>query len=130
MRKQKKIIASFALLTLFALSLRFFHLSKQSFWTDEVSSVTTARAPYTKLVELSASLNNSPPTFFLLLRPLVSGSDKNIELRARCLSALAGGLSVPLLVLVIFLWRRSWPIAFFGGMLLAVNPLHLWYSQE
>src|SRR5207237_7192622 len=31
---------------------------------------------------------------------------------------------------LVFLWRRNLWVAVAAGLLLAVNPLHLWYSQE
>ena len=37
---------------------------------------------------------------------------------------------MPLLIGVVFCWRRQWGTALLAGLLLAVNPLHLWYSQE
>src|SRR5437773_1936207 len=35
-----------------------------------------------------------------------------------------------LLVGLVYRWRRHWPSALIGGLLLAINPLHIWYSQE
>jgi hypothetical protein len=118
------------LLTLTGLTLRFYRLSNQSLWTDEISSITTARAPLSEIMERSAAVNNCLPTYFLLLRAVLGDSNQNIEFRARWLSALAGALSVPLFIGVVSLWRRQWTAALLAGLLLAVNPLHLWYSQE
>src|SRR5258706_264105 len=117
------------LLTLAALGLRFYRLSNQSLWTDEVASITTARVPLDRMVEASA-LNNSLPAYFLMLRGVIGGSNENIEFRARAVSALAGGLSIPVFIGVVFLWRRHWGAALLAGLLLATNPLHIWYSQE
>jgi len=61
---------------------------------------------------------------------VLGDSNRNIEFRARWVSAVAGALSVPLLIGVVFLWRRQWTAAWLAGLLLAVNPFHLWYSQE
>jgi mannosyltransferase len=118
------------LITLLALGLRFYRLDGQSLWTDEVASIETARAPLPQLVEQSAARNNSLPTYFLLLRPLVGQSNEHIEFRSRWPSALAGGLSVPVFMLLVYRWRGNWTVALVAGLLLAVNPLHLWYSQE
>jgi uncharacterized membrane protein len=82
-----------------------------------------------QLVEASA-LNNCLPTYFLALRSVIGESNEIIEFRARALSALAGGLSIPVFIGVVFLWRRHWGAALLAGLLLATNPLHLWYSQE
>jgi len=124
------VIAFTVLVTLLGLGLRFYRLSNQSLWTDEVASLETARVPLGQIVERSAVQNNSPPTYFLLLRVLVGDSNRNIEVRARWLSALAGALSIPVFVGIVYLWRRHWGTALTAGLLLATNPLHLWYSQE
>jgi len=118
------------LLTLTGFSLRFYRLSNQSLWTDEISSITTARMPLSQIMEQSGAVNNCLQTYFLLLRAVLGESNKHIEFRARWLSALAGALSVPLFIGVVYFWRRRWSTALLAGLLLAVNPLHLWYSQE
>jgi 4-amino-4-deoxy-L-arabinose transferase-like glycosyltransferase len=123
-------IALTLLLTLVALSLRFYRLSNQSLWTDEVSSVETARKPFSQMTQDSGSENVYLPGYFLLLGAVLSDANRDIEFRARGLSALAGGLSVPLLIGVVFCWRRQWGTALLAGLLLTMNPLHLWYSQE
>jgi hypothetical protein len=118
------------LITLLAFALRFFHLADQSLWTDELSSINVARAPLNELCELAATKNNSLPTYFLLLSPLAREGATDPELRVRFPSALAGALSIPVFIWVVFLWRQRWDIALTAGALLAINPLHLWYSQE
>jgi hypothetical protein len=124
------VIAGLILVTLLALGLRFYRLSNQSLWTDEISSIQTARAPLDRITEQSAKANNSLPAYFLVLRRAVGTVNTHIEFKSRWLSALAGALSVPLFIGVVFLWRGRWSVAFVAGLLLAINPLHLWYSQE
>ena len=122
-------IALMLLLTLAGLALRFYRLSNQSMWTDEVSSVEIARKPLSQITQESGSENVYLPGYFLLLGTVLSDDHRDVEFRARGLSALAGGLSVPLLIGLVFCWRRQWGTALLAGLLLAVNPLHLWYSQ-
>jgi hypothetical protein len=124
------VLAGILLLTLLGLGLRFYRISNQSLWTDEISSIETARASLSQIIEESAIRNNSLPTYFLLLRAILREGNQNIELRARGLSALAGCLSIPLFVGIVYLWRRHWGVALLAGLLLATNPLHIWYSQE
>ena len=127
---RRNLAIAFALLiTLAGLGLRFYRLSNQSFWTDEIASMKVARVPLDRIVQESAE-NNSLPTFFLLLRAIVGDSNENIEFRARSLSALAGALSIPVFIGVVYLWRRHRGAALLAGLLLATNPLHIWYSQE
>ncbi|HWX23021.1 MAG TPA: hypothetical protein VN578_24225 [Candidatus Binatia bacterium] len=118
------------LLTLFAFALRFYRLSNQSLWTDEVSSIEVALAPLDQIYQQSAALNNSLPTYFLLLRSVLNDRRTDVEFRARSLSALAGSLSIPVFIGLVYLWRRREGAALLAGLLLAINPLHIWYSQE
>jgi hypothetical protein len=127
---RKSIIAIFIFLTLLAMGIRLFRLDNQSLWTDEVSSILTARASLDKISEMSATLNNCPPTYFLALRPIVGTSNDRIEVKGRLLSALAGSLSVAVFMGVVWFWRHRWKTALIAGAALAINPLHLWYSQE
>lgn len=123
-------VALMLLLTLGGLALRFYGLGNQSLWTDEVASVKIAREPLAQITQESGSENVYLPTYFLLLGTVLRETNRHIEFQARWLSALAGGLSVPLLIGVVLWWRRQWITALLAGLLLAVNPLHLWYSQE
>jgi 4-amino-4-deoxy-L-arabinose transferase-like glycosyltransferase len=130
MQRRRAVVALTLLLTLIGLTLRFYRLSNQSLWTDEVSSVEVSREPVSQMTQDSGSENVYLPGYFLLLGAVLRDANQHIEFRARGLSALAGGLSVPLLIGVVFCWRRQWGTALLAGLLLAVNPLHLWYSQE
>ncbi len=129
-RSRRSFLIAILLLTLASFGLRIFRLANQCFWIDEISSITTARAPMNIVYEGSILAANSLPTYFLMIRPLVSGSTEHLEFRARLLSAVAGTLAVPVFIGVVYLWRRQRGTALFAGVLLALNPLHLWYSQE
>jgi len=99
-------------------------------------------------------VSNSLPTYFLLLSlVLPADTNKDLEWPLRVLSAVTGALSVPVFAAVVFYWLRNrtaavssddqpqHPRTQFGlrtnvatallaGLLLAVDPLHIWYSQE
>jgi hypothetical protein len=126
---RRREITMLGLLFAAALALRLFRLSNQSLWMDEISSVETARVPMNEMVARSAQ-NNALPTYFLLLRPMVGRTNEHIEARARVISTLAGAVTVPIFAYLVFCWYGQWAAAFWAGLLLAVNPLHLWYSQE
>jgi Dolichyl-phosphate-mannose-protein mannosyltransferase len=117
-------------LTLLAFILRFYHLSTQSLWMDEVYSIYTAKAPLGEVYSYSTKMSNSLPTYFLMLRLILPDRYADIEYSARVLSALAGALSIPVFAGIVFYWRRKIGVALLAGLLLAVNPLHIWYSQE
>ena len=129
-RSRQSFLVGLALLTLAGVGLRLFRLADQSFWIDEVSAVMTAQGPVKGIYERSALASNSLPTYFLLLKPFVGTSRVNLEFQARLLSAIAGALAVPVFVGVVFFWRRQRGNALLAGAFLAINPLHLWYSQE
>jgi hypothetical protein len=129
-RWRRAFVIGIAALTLLGFALRIFRLSNQSFWVDEISSIMAAQGPLHGIYERSVLAANSLPTFFLILKPFVAESGANIEFRARLLSVIAGALSVPVFIGVVYLWRRKRSTALLAGALLAVNPLHLWYSQE
>lgn len=127
---RKTFLVTVLLLTMLGLGLRFYRLSSQSLWTDEVSSIQVARAPLAQIYQQSATVNNSLPTYFLVLREVLGDSIDQLEFRARFISALAGTLSIPVFIGVVYLWRRHRGAALLAGLLLAINPLHIWYSQE
>lgn len=125
-----RLVGWIAFLTLLGFGLRLFHLSNQALWTDEISSIDVARAPLHQVYEQSARINNSLPTYFLLLRECLGQATTGLEFTARFPSTLAGTLSIPVFIGVVWFWRRNWKTALLAGALLAVNPLHVWYSQE
>lgn len=103
--------------------------ANQSFWLDEGSSIQLARLP---LTHLFTSIGNDfhPPLFYLLLHywlPLAGKSEWLIRLP----NLILGAATVPLLYLFV---RRLLPkekkIAFLAALLLALNPLHIYYSAE
>ena len=97
---------------------------------DEVYSVITARVPLEQVYNYSTKFSNALPTYFLLLKAVLPDSNTDIEYDARFLSALAGALSVPVFIGLVYCWRRHTGAALLAGLLLAINPLHIWYSQE
>lgn len=116
-------------LLLLALLLRLYSLGSESFWFDESYSVAFAQR---SLSELSifhlAGLPFSDRNFYHLLLHFwlpIAGSDTMLRLP----SALAGWGSVLFLyALGKTLFDRT--VGLWSAALLAVSPLHVWYSQE
>jgi hypothetical protein len=129
-RSRRGFILGTFVLCVAGLGIRLFRLSNQSFWIDEVSSILAAQSPLNHIYERSALASNSLPTYFILLKAFIGNTVDELEFRARLLSVIAGALSIPLFAGVVYLWRRQRGTALFAAALLAVNPLHLWYSQE
>ena len=106
--------------------LRFWGLSSESLWLDEATSLVVADNTPAHIVALTAA-DIHPPLYYLLLHIwLVFGQS---EVAMRSLSAAIGLLSVAALYgLGRDLWGQT--AGLLAAMLLAVSPLHIWYSQE
>jgi 4-amino-4-deoxy-L-arabinose transferase-like glycosyltransferase len=116
-----------ALLTLLALLVRAARLDFQPLWWDEGYSVWFAHQPLADMARLTA-LDIHPPLYYALL-----GAWSQLfglgPVALRWLSVAAGVAAVPLIYLVGYgLSGRRVGLA--AAFLLAINPLHIYYSQE
>jgi len=106
-------------------ALRLTDLGAWSFWADEVASLNISAASTADILRHAQEFH--PPLYYLLLhgwQGLAAG-----EAWQRLPSALAGILALPLI------WRigSSWGDEAAGVLaigLLALSPLHVWYSRE
>ena len=109
-------------LTLAAL-IRSFALQERVVWFDEAVSLLTARASVADILA-AARDDTHPPLYNLLLHFLPRG-----ELAARGFSVVCGVLAVA--AVCALGWRKAGPVAgCLSAGLLALSPLHVWYSQE
>jgi mannosyltransferase len=113
-----------------AAALRFWHLGQQSLWADEFASLLNALL---SLAEIPAQALRhdafEPPLYFWLLHGVIRTAGSS-EWALRLLSALAGTATIPVVWLLIRDLIRRPRIANTTALLLATNPLHVWYSQE
>ncbi|MGC4114309.1 MAG: glycosyltransferase family 39 protein [Myxococcales bacterium] len=108
-----------------ALGLRLVELGSQPLWFDEAFSWHIASSQHF-LAEIVRE--NSPPLYYLLLRALTAVVGDG-EAGLRLLSALAGAAFVAgILLLARDLFGET--VALCSGVLAAVAPYHLYYSQE
>ncbi len=116
------------LIVLLALGLRLYRLDAQSLWYDEGFSVYLARMDLAEITARTAA-DIQPPLYYYLLHAWIGllGSGENA---LRSLSALFGVLTVPLAYGVAWLLFRSRLASLLAALLVAVSPLHIWYSQE
>lgn len=117
------------LVTAVALGLRFYRLDFQSMWWDEGISLYLAGQGLNALVfAKDFSLDLHPPLYHILLAAWTAVVGPDV-FSARALSALLGAANVPLLWLLV---RRlaGETAAVVAAGLLAVSPLHVFYSQE
>jgi len=115
-------------LILLAFALRVYRLDYQSLWRDEVDALRFALFPLSKLLNTFTQGGWNGPLYFPLLRVWIALAGQT-EFALRFFSLLAGILTVPLTYL---LGRRigSPRLAILGGLLAAVSPYLVWYSQE
>ena len=116
-----------------ALAVRLVGLSGKSLWVDEADSFYFASQAFADI--LSRLCDPHPPGYYLLLRSFLAFGHS--EFWVRLPSTIAGVLTVPLLAALgrelgvahgaPGLDRRTGVLA---SLLLAVAPLHVWYSQE
>lgn len=112
-------------LTLLAALLRLYRLGAESLWFDEGWSAQVATMEWTTLRNV---LRTQPFPFYYATLHLWARLGSS-EWMLRLLSAMAGTLCVPLLYEIVrFCLGR--PSAGFAALILAISPLHIWYSQE
>ncbi len=118
-----------ALIVVIAAALRLFRLGSQSFWVDEFFTLQNVAVAPGSITATALAVNNAPPLYFFLVWPFRALLGE-AEWVLRLPSALCGILAVPLLYRLTFKWSRCRRTALIAALLLALNPLHLWYSQE
>jgi len=111
-----------------AAALRLYRLGQNSLWVDEYASLVTAGLPMADVPAAALRVFQSP-LYFWLIR-LAIGVFGDSESAPRLISAVAGAVTVPLAALLIRGLGESNRVAILGAALLALSPLHLWYSQE
>ncbi len=121
------------LTTVLALVVRLVWLGSKSLWVDEADSFYFASHTFPDI--LLRLCDPHPPAYYALLR-LFLGLGRS-EFWIRLPSAIAGALAIPLLYLLgrelslaLDAPRLSRRTAVLASLLLAVAPLHVWYSQE
>lgn len=123
-RSQAPFVA--ALLALAAV-LRFFWLGHQSIWVDEALTliVSTPKPGYPLWTLISHNIHGPLHALVVYLVQLIHGGDAWLRMP----SAVAGVAAVG----VFYAWAQRWfdrPTARLAALLLALDPLHVRYSQE
>lgn len=106
--------------------LRIFHYDTLSLWRDEGLTMWFGRLPWDEVIPHAAG-EFHPPLYFAVVKlaELIAP-----ELTAgRLISVVAGTLTLPLLYLLAALLIGEWA-ALLSCVVLAISPLHIWYSQE
>ncbi len=116
-------------LTLLAACWRFPFLTAQDLWFDEVFSVVLASQDIPELLRRALGDQTNPPGFYLALWAWIHAGGVE-EWWIRALPALAGTLTVPLVVLLGRTLGMRWGTALLGGLLATVSPLLVTMSVE
>ena len=110
---------------LIALFLRIAFLGYESLWADEVVTIRDSLKPITDIV--NQRWDPHPPLYYLLLHYWLKLDQSDAFTR---LPSVIFGVTSVWLIYQIGLRLASRRAAWFMAMLLAVSPLHIWYSQE
>ena len=124
-RRRWTCVIGVMLLAAFA---RLWGLGTQSLWMDEAFSHLFGTLPLDMAWETMVVDAVHPPLYYLFLRPWLALVGES-EFVLRFPSAVAGVLTVAVLYRAERCWldRRT---AGWAPVLLALNPFHIWYSQE
>ena len=118
---------AFLILLMIGGAFRLYHATTLSLWFDEGVSLYLARLPWSTILGHIEQYDTHPPLYPLLLKFLTTVLS---EATAVWLFSVAlGTLTIPV---VYALAQRLFGTraAFVAAAALAVNPLHIWYSQE
>ena len=119
-----------ALIITLGIVLRALHLEWQPLWWDEGYSIYVSTESLTQMLWLTAH-DIHPPLYYALLHGWLTLWQSSEPLALRTFSVFVGGVTLPLfawMIHTLFPQRRR-PLLI-GAMLLVINPLHLYYSQE
>jgi mannosyltransferase len=114
------------LVLLVAFGLRVHGLAQESLWVDEGYSIALSQHTLPEIVQGTAA-DQHPPLYYLLLHFWLKAGTSVFHIRL--LSAFVGLLSVALMARL-GSWLGNEQVRVWGTVLLAVLPLHVWYSQE
>ncbi len=124
----RREVLGISLIVLVGTAARFYGLSAQSFWGDEVVTSDLLRmGPGAMLAEIPSS-EGTPPLYYLLAWPWARVFGFG-EAGLRSLSAVAGVLTVPAAYVALnqLGMRRA---AWIGALFVALSPVLIWYGQE
>lgn len=108
--------------------LRLWGVGVESFWQDESWSWMLIRGTPGELLETLQHQDAHPPLYYLILQGW-SGFVGTSEAGLRSLSALFGILSLPLMFRFATRFGRA-ATGLFAMLFLALNPYHVYFSQE
>ncbi|MEP0763615.1 MAG: hypothetical protein HRF48_12850 [Chloroflexota bacterium] len=114
-----------ALIVVVGGALRLYDLGGPSLWVDEVYTGLRARVSLADTLMLVRNTSNQTPFYYMVLHAYPTGSDFAL----RSFSVLMGMAGIiGMMWGVARLYRSPW-LALGAGVLLALNPYHIWLSR-
>ena len=125
---RSSVVVLVAALTAVGATLRFATLDRQSFWLDELVTVSLLRMDFDDLLRAIPESEATPYLYYVLAWPWTRLFGFG-EVGLRSLSALAGAAIVPVAygAGAVLVSRRTGLVA---AALVSVHPFLVWYSQE
>jgi len=116
-------------IVILAVVLRLWGLGRQSFWYDEWLTTEATSGGLADALRHAANREGIPPTYFALLWGWVRVFGDG-EVALRSVSALFGAATVPVAYSAARELGGRRTVARSAALLVAVNPMLVWYSQE
>lgn len=107
---------------------RLLYLQKTSLWEDELLSITRGEAPLDEFFSAVSWSGTQMPLYYLYLH--LFPYNLNQELLLRFTSFLMSLIGIALMMRLTRALYHHNQIALFAGLLLAVNPYHIWLTRQ
>ena len=115
------------LITLLGGLLRLYRVTALDLWVDEGLTVQFARLPWPTVLGLHGAYETHPPLYFALVKAVSLVAPELVA--GRLLSVLAGTATIPIVYALGSRLIHPWA-GVVMSVVLALSPLHIWYSQE
>tara|TARA_R110002096_G_scaffold8045_3_gene34052 strand:+ start:6993 stop:8873 length:1881 start_codon:yes stop_codon:yes gene_type:complete len=116
----------FCVITCVALVMRIHNLDHESLFMDEIHQISYYKGTIPE-VTIGAIRQQQPPLDYLIGAFFYKFSESDYMVR---LPAALWGTGAVLLLMILSNSFASWPIAAFTGFIMALNPHHIYFSQE
>jgi uncharacterized membrane protein len=111
---------------IFSFLIRLWGLYAESAWIDEAYSIVLSKYTVSEIIKGTAA-DQHPPLYYLILHFWMKVGDGVNH--ARLLSVIIGLFGVTQ-TLVFFKSLGGYTIGLLSGILIALSPMHIWFSQE
>lgn len=115
-----------SLVVLIAIGLRVHHLANESLFMDELHQVSYYQFSPTDIVDLAAG-QQQPPLDYWIGHYISKLSSSDFFVR---LPSMLFGVGSVLMIMIIIAKKTNLPIALGTGLLLALSPYHIYFSQD